>query len=171
LEKTVAEKQKEEINKLKRELKAALKNAKDSTGFKDGQNAAQRAEDAKNAAKKNSEELTKKSQDQAKNIDKKTEAESGPLYMNDVKCFNLITITPEGDMMAFEAEKVDMYKPKFSGVFNVVAKLFDDNNDFQKWSYNSKSRSIESSGKFPKILSEGPKSNAFIFYNMNMKNQ
>jgi hypothetical protein len=26
-------------------------------------------------------------------------------------------------------------------------------------------------GKFPKILSEGPKSNAFIFYNMGMKNQ
>jgi hypothetical protein len=50
--------------------------------------------------------------------------------MNDAKCFNLITMTPEGDMMAFEAEKVDMYKPKFSGVFNIVAKLFDDKNDF-----------------------------------------
>ena len=63
-----------------------------------------------------------------KDIEIKEEQDNGPLYMEDVDCFNLISLDENGNLIAFEATNKDLYVPSQTGVFNVVAKPFDEKN-------------------------------------------
>lgn len=75
----------------------------------------------------------------------------------------MASIARDGTVVALQAMGEDLYWPRNTGVFNVVAAPLSAGMKNQRWRYDSKLKSIVSHTYPEKVLSEGANKNLFLF--------
>jgi len=87
------------------------------------------------------------------------------------QCMRFAGMNDKGEVIALHAQKQDLYHPKKSGVFNVVAQLLQPGTVNQRWKYDAGKKAIVSHMEGNLVLSEGANENLFLYQSLDLEIQ